>query len=160
MHGLGLVRPVTALVHDGQRSIEPFGIGPGPFHAARVGRDNNDFVFVKLAQAVQHDRHGEKIVHRAVEKALNLSGMQVNGDHALGPGHTDEIRHHLGADGRARADFAVLAGIGVIGDHRRDASGAGGQVGWTTKTSSPRTLSPISMRSSPSLNVVASVGVS
>ena len=41
------------------------------------------------------------------------------------PAHADEVSHHLGADGRTGAYLAVLAGVTVVGDHSRDATGAG-----------------------------------
>ena len=51
--------------------------------------------------------------------------MQVHGHHAVGAGGGQEVRHELGADGRARADLAVLAGVAVIGDNSGDAARAG-----------------------------------
>ena len=51
--------------------------------------------------------------------------MQIYGNHALRPGHADEVGHHLGAYGRAGADLAILTGIAVVGNHGCDAPGAG-----------------------------------
>ncbi len=51
--------------------------------------------------------------------------MQIDGENAVGAGLGDQIGHQLGRYRRAGTDFAVLAGVTEIGDHRRDAAGRG-----------------------------------
>ena len=68
-----------------------------------------------------HDRRGEEIVGRNIEEALDLPGVQIDGQHAVGAGPGDEIGHELGRDRRARPLFAVLPGIAEIGNDRGDA---------------------------------------
>ncbi len=116
---------------------------------------------------VLHDhRHGEQIVGGNVEKALDLAGMQIDRQHPVGAGFGDQVGDQLGGDRRARADFAVLAGIAEIGDHGGDAPGearrsasimisnsirlslAGKLVDWITNMSSPRTFSCTSTNTS------------
>jgi hypothetical protein len=116
---------------------------------------------------------GVQVVGRDVEEALDLAGVQVERQHAVGAGDGDQVGDQLGRDRRARAGFAVLAGIAEIGDHSGDAAGAearrsasirisssirlslaGNDVDWMTKTSSPRTFSTGSRRR----NTSASVG--
>ena len=46
---------------------------------------------------------GEEIVGRDVEEALDLAGMQIDGQHAVGARLGDQIGHQLGRDRRARA---------------------------------------------------------
>ncbi len=79
---------------------------------------------MQVAQAVHHDRNSKKIVHRAVEKTLDLAGMQIYGNHPVRAGYADKIRCQLGAYRRARAYLAILAGIAVIGYNGCDASRA------------------------------------
>jgi len=67
----------------------------------------------------------EQIVHRQVEKTLNLAGVQVDGQQAIHAGHGQEIGNELGADRCAGNHLAVLAGIAEVGHHGRDALGAG-----------------------------------
>ena len=76
-----------------------------------------------IHDVLHHHRHGEKIVGGNVEEALDLAGMQIDRQHAVGAGFGDQIGHQLGGDRRARADFAVLAGIAEIGNHGGDAPG-------------------------------------
>src|SRR3546814_7849556 len=62
----------------------------------------------------QH-RRGHQVVVRDVEEALDLVGMQVQRQHAVGAGGSDQVGDQLGRDRRARAGLAVLAGIAEIG---------------------------------------------
>ena len=82
-----------------------------------------------MAELLKQHRTGVKVVHRAVEEALYLSGMQIHGHNALSAGHAEEIGRDLGAYGRARADLAILPGIPVVGDDGRNAAGAGALQG-------------------------------
>ena len=49
--------------------------------------------------------------------------MEIDRQHPVGARLGDQIGHQLGGNRRARADFAVLAGIAEIGDHGGDAPG-------------------------------------
>ena len=120
----GLIGPVAALVDDGEGSFDALGEGTGAFHAAGVGRHHDDLALHGHEGFKQHLRR-EQIVHGAVEEALNLSRMQIHRHHAMGSGGRQEVGHELGADGRARADLAVLTGIAVVGDDSGDAARAG-----------------------------------
>ena len=66
-------------------------------------------------------RRAEQIIGRNVEKPLDLAGVQVDGQHAVGAGAGDEIGDQLGRNRRARAGLAVLPGIAEIGDDGGDA---------------------------------------
>ena len=59
----------------------------------------------------------------------NLTGVQVDGHDSFGTGCADEVGNHLGADGSARADLAILTGIGIVGNNGGDATGAGALEG-------------------------------
>ena len=56
---------------------------------------------------------------------LDLLGMKVHGQDAVGAGRDQEVRHELGGDGNARLVLAVLAGVAVEGEDRGDALGRG-----------------------------------
>ena len=77
------------------------------------------------AEIFGQDGAGQQVVHRDVEKALDLGGVQIHGDHAVGAGGGDQIGDQLGGDGRAAFGFAVLPGVTEIGNHGGDAIGAG-----------------------------------
>ena len=66
---------------------------------------------------------GEQVVGRNVEEALDLAGMEIEGQNAVDARMGDDVGHQLGRDRRARSGLPVLPGIAEIGDHRRDAAG-------------------------------------
>ena len=74
--------------------------------------------------AHQH-RAGKHVIDGNVEEALNLRGMQVNKQSAVGASGGEQVGDELGADGDARAVLAILAGISVIGDDHSDAGRRG-----------------------------------
>src|SRR3712207_6907106 len=43
-------------------------------------------------------RHGGEVVDRLVEEALDLTGVQVDRHHAIGPGHREHVGDELGRD--------------------------------------------------------------
>ena len=122
VHHLGFARPLAPLVDDGELGVDALGERARPHHAADVGRDDHDVgQVVFLLHVARHHRHGEQIVGRDVEEALDLAGMQVERQHAVGAGPGDQIGDQLGRDRRAAGCAAVLPGIAEIGNHRRDA---------------------------------------
>jgi hypothetical protein len=48
-----------------------------------------------LFDVLQEHRAGEQIVHRDIEKSLQLRRMQVHGEHAVRTSSIDEIRRQL-----------------------------------------------------------------
>lgn len=123
VHGLSLIGLVAALVHNGEGSAQTLRVGAGAFHAAGIGGNDDRIAFHGFAQGIEHDRRGEKVINGAVEEALNLSGVEVNGDKTLGAGDRDAVGNQLGADGCPRANLAILAGISVIRHNGGDAAG-------------------------------------
>ena len=65
------------------------------------------------------------MIHRYVEKALNLLGVQIHRQNAVGPGSHQQIGHELGRDRHARLILPILSGVAVKWQHRCDAVGAG-----------------------------------
>src|SRR5690606_25718278 len=93
-------------------------------HAADVRRDHHDVLdVVVLLDVAGQDRHRVEIVGRNVEEALDLAGMQVEGEHPVGAGFGDQVGDEFGGDRCARACLAVLSGIAEIGKNRGDAFG-------------------------------------
>ena len=129
VHGLSLIGLVAALVHDGERSAQTLCVGAGAFHAAGIGRNDDRIAFHGFAQGIEHDRRGKKVINGAVEEALDLSGVEVNGDKALGAGNRNAVGNQFGADGSPRAHLAVLTGISVIRHNGGDAAGRGALQG-------------------------------
>ena len=118
----GFARPLAALVDNGERCIDAFGESAGAHHATDVRRHDDHFGELEALLDVAHDdRRGEQIVGRDIEEALDLAGMQIECEHAIGAGMGDQIGDELRRNRRARPDFAVLPGIAEIGDHRGDA---------------------------------------
>jgi hypothetical protein len=116
VHDLGFAGALAALVDDGQRRVDALGERAGAHHAADVRRDDHDVVELEmLLDVAHHDRRAVEIVDRNVEEALNLAGVQIDRQHAVGAGAGDEIGDELGRDRRAGPGFAVLPGIAEIG---------------------------------------------
>ena len=93
-------------------------------HAADVRRNHHQvIVVVALGDVAGEDRRREEVVGRDVEEALDLPGVEVDGEHAVGAGRCDHVRHELRGDRRAGERLPVLPGIAVIGDDRGDPAG-------------------------------------
>jgi len=74
-----------------------------------------------LAQVAQEHRRGVDVVDGDVEEALDLVGVQVHGEHARDTHRLQQVGHDLGRDRHARLVLAVLPGVAVIRNDRRDA---------------------------------------
>ena len=63
------------------------------------------------------------VIHRTVEEALDLVGVQIHGDDAVRAGGLQQVGNQAGGDRLAAAVLLVLAGVGVEGQDRGDALG-------------------------------------
>src|SRR5207248_8370396 len=79
----------------------------------------------QAADVVVEHRGGVQVVEREVEEALDLGGVQVEGQHPIAAGRRQQIGDQLGGDGNPADVLAVLAGVAVVGQHGRDARGTG-----------------------------------
>ena len=61
------------------------------------------------------------MIHRNIEKALNLLRVQVHREDAVRAGGDEQVGDELGGDRHARLVFAVLPGVTVERQHRGDA---------------------------------------
>ena len=104
LHLGDLVRRGAPLVDDREVRVEPLGEGAGALDAAGVGRDHGDLAAPEaLAQVLEQDRRRVDVVDRDVEEALDLPGVQVDGEHARRAGGGDQVGDELRADRDARA---------------------------------------------------------
>jgi hypothetical protein len=119
---LGLVVLRTALVHDGQVGAEHVGELLGGLGASHVGADDAELLTLEVLGlvVVGEDRQRCQVVHRDVEKALNLALVQVDGHDAVDAGRLQQVGDELGRDGLARGSLAVLARVAVVRKHCRD----------------------------------------
>jgi len=87
------------LVGDGDGRAEHRCILAGLLCEARV-RGNHD----QIGQLFPNDRltqdgQGVEVIHGDAKEALDLGGVQVQGDHTIGAGHFDGIGADAGTDG-------------------------------------------------------------
>ena len=128
IHDLADIGLGPALVDNGQGSIHPFGKLPRPGHRAEIRGNYHNVVlavFKFLDKMGHQDGHAQQVIHRDVEKALDLRRMQVHGQDTVRAGGGDQIRAELGGDGVSGLGLPVLAGIAEIGDDRGDPAGGG-----------------------------------
>ena len=131
VHDLALVGLFAALVDDGKAHAHLVGEGAAAGDGADVRRDDDHlFRMLELLHEVFHkDRHGMQIVHGNVEKALDLGGMEIHGEDAVGTGGLDHVGDELCRDGVAALGLAVLPGIAEIGHDGGDAARGGALAG-------------------------------
>ena len=108
--------------------MQLLGEGTGTGHAAHVGGHHHHILalLAELLGVVVHE-HGvaQQVVHRDIKEALDLAGMEIHGQHAVGAGGGEHVGHQLGGDGIAALGLAVLTGIAEVGHDRGDAARAG-----------------------------------
>ena len=104
VHHFGFAGALAALVDDGEIGADALGERARAHHAADVGRHDHQVLAVEIVLDVLHDhRLGVEIVGRNVEEALDLPGVQIDGQHAVGARLGDEVGDQLGRNRRARA---------------------------------------------------------
>ena len=75
---------------------------------------------LQVAEVLGEDEHRRHVVHRLLEEALHLAGVEVHGEHAVGARGLEHVGHEAGADRLARGRLLVLARVAVPrrhGDH-------------------------------------------
>ena len=126
-HLTNLVGLVAVLVADHEAIVQCLGIDAGAFAAAHVGRGEHDVLHgdVPVADVRHEERRAEEVVHRDVEEALNLVGVQVHRHHAVHAGGLEHVGDELGGDGDVRFVLAVLACEAVVRDDGDNLVGRG-----------------------------------
>ena len=105
---------------DDDRAGQVFGIGVGALGTAHIGGRDGQVVNVEGFEVRNEDLAGVDVIHRDVEEALDLVGVQVARHHAVHSGGPQQIGHQFGADRYTGFVFAVLAGPAEIGDDGND----------------------------------------
>src|SRR5262249_56119141 len=82
----------------------------------QVGGDDDrvDQLAALAHEVIGKDVEGGEHVAGDGEEALDLAGVQVHGDVAVGAGHFDHIGHQPGGDGHARLVLFIGAGVGHV----------------------------------------------
>mmetsp|Transcript_23144 Transcript_23144/g.72846 ORF Transcript_23144/g.72846 Transcript_23144/m.72846 type:complete len:244 (-) Transcript_23144:438-1169(-) len=95
----GLTRAPSLPREDGQRRTEHLRECRGTFGAADVGAHHHHVLprqapgFHDGLDLPRQDRQGVHVVDGVGGEALDLRGVQLQGKHAVGPGHLQEIGH-------------------------------------------------------------------
>ena len=74
-----------------------------------------------LPDVAEQDWRGIDIVDRDIEEALDLVGMQIDGQYAIDAGRCDHLRHQLGGNRHTRGAWpAILARKAEVRNHGGD----------------------------------------
>ena len=111
------------LLDDRERGIEDLGEVAGPFGVAEVRRDDDRVLQPLLDEVVGGQEHRAHLIDRNIEKALDLPGVEIDRQHAVGAGNADQLGDQAGGDRHARLILLVGAAVAEVGDDRRDPAG-------------------------------------
>ena len=88
------------------------GITLRHFHPASI-RGNDDKVIAETSHEIDQYRHCGEVVDRTIEKALNLTRVQIDRDKALCSGGLEHVRDQLRRDRFATFGLSVLTRIAI-----------------------------------------------
>ena len=93
-------------------------------HSAGVRRDDHEIGDPELLlEVVLQERQRREVIEGEVEEPLDLTAVQIDGDHPIGSGRREEVRHELRRDRLARQRLLVLPRVAVVRDDGGDALG-------------------------------------
>src|SRR5262249_36929496 len=116
VHDFRLARALAPLVDDGEVGVDAARDMPCAHHATNVRRyDYQIAAVVMLCDVLEEHRRREEIVRGDVEEALDLTRVQIDGEHAVGARGGNHVGNELRRDRRASGGFAVLPRVAVIG---------------------------------------------
>ena len=110
----------TLFVAHSQVATQTFGIGRSTLGGTQVRSGNQQVVDVHLLDVVDEDAGGIQGIHRDVEEALDLVGVEVHRDDAVHMGGSQHVSHQLRADAHAGLVLTVLTGPAEIRYHSDD----------------------------------------
>ena len=123
----GFLRRGPTFIDNRDLPAKPTLIEQGFFNIPFIRAENDEIV---LGNA-DRPNIGDDVLDRVqvidgnIEEPLNLRGMKIETENAVGPGGREQISDELGADRHPAHILAVLASVAEVGNHRRDARGAG-----------------------------------
>ena len=117
----------TTFVDDGQIATESFGVAESSFDTAFVGTDDDDFIAGESAadEVIVDDWSGVQVIDGNVEETLDLCGVQIHGEDAIGAGSSDQVRNQFRGDWHAPFVFAILSCVAKVWNHGGDPLGTG-----------------------------------
>ena len=62
---------------------------------------------------LDQDRHRREVIDRNVEEALDLAGMKIDADHAVGTGDGQHVGQQLRGNRLTATRLAILPGVAV-----------------------------------------------
>src|SRR4029079_14931083 len=109
------------LLHDRPMGADLAGEVAGGLDATGVGADDHELLVEMLVDEplIEH-RHRRHVVDGDLEEALDLAGMEVHGDDALGADRLERLGDDAGGDRLAGQGLLVLASVAVPGHHGDD----------------------------------------
>ena len=122
---LELSLPSAPLLDERDRAADHVGEVPRPLGEAEVGRDDHRVDQLHRPEVVGQREHRRQLVDRDAEEALDLAGVQVHRQDAVGAGHLEQVGQQARRDRDARLVLLVGAAVGEVRDDGRDAAGRG-----------------------------------
>ena len=84
---------------------------------------NHKVLDALVGEVLRQDGHRGQLVHRHIEEPLNLRRVQVHGQHPVGPGGGQQVRHQPRRYRHPGLVFLVGSPVAVVGHHCGDAPG-------------------------------------
>src|SRR5450631_2294897 len=123
IHHFSNIQVSTAFVDNCQRRSHFLSEKARAFHADCIGRNHDELGQVQFAKVTYQYGAGEQMIDWNIKETLNLRSVQVNEQGAVRTRGGEKVCNQLGADGDARAVFAILARVAIIRDHHGDSGG-------------------------------------
>jgi hypothetical protein len=109
-----------ALAAGGHWEPQEAGELRGRLRVAQVGRDDDGVGQVGAAEVVGQHADRREVVDGHGEEAVHLGCVQRHGQHPVGAGGDQHVSDQAAAEADPAGILLVAAGIGVVGDDRRD----------------------------------------
>jgi hypothetical protein len=100
LHLLVVAEP--AFFHDGQGHVQAVGHPAGALGASHVRRHDGEVRDAFLFEVVRQDRQSCQLVHRDIEEALDLPGVEVDGQEPVCARGLQEVGDKARRDGNSR----------------------------------------------------------
>ena len=109
-------RPPPVGRHDAKAELEGVCQRRDALCAAGVLADDDRFAPIGHIDADPAGEQGlsNEVIHRALEEALHLRGVEVDGHDVGDTGDVEEVGNHAGGDGPAMLLFLGLARVGEV----------------------------------------------